>query len=107
MLWLVPAPSTDERPSLWWIPLAELGLAALWLFWGLAPPPVSSFGSEWLDLIVVPAAVACLFGVAVVAIWRGIAPTGVLAWVGLTALALILVLHAYIFLIMWTFPADF
>ena len=34
-------------------------------------------------------------------------PSGALAWVGLAALGVILVLHAFLLWIVWTFPADF
>lgn len=86
----------------------ELGVAAVWLAWVSLPPPLSpSFGGWWLGVVGVPAAVACLVGIAAVAMWRGLAPRGVLAWVGLAALGVILVLHAFFLWIIYTFPADF
>ena len=75
--------------------------------WAFASPPVSSFTTWWFDLVAVPAAVACLVGGAAVAMRRGLAPSGALAWVGLAALGVILVLHAFLLWIVWTFPADF
>ena len=89
------------------MPFAELSVAALWLVWAFAPPPVSSLGSWGFDLVLVPAAVGCLAGGAAVAMWRGLAPRGALAWVGIAALGLILVLHAFFLWIVWTFPSDF
>ena len=80
---------------------------ALWLGWAFAPPPVSSFGTWWFDLVAVPAAIACLFGVAVVSMWKGYAPRGASAWIGIVAMGVILVLHAYAALVVATFPADF
>jgi hypothetical protein len=100
-------PTPDERPAGWWVPFAELSVAALWLVWVLAPPPVSSLGTWWFDLVLVPAGVACLFGVAVVAMWRRLAPRGALAWFGLATLGVILVLHAFMLWIVGTFPTDF
>ena len=60
-----------------------------------------------MDLVAVPAVVACLVGVVAVAMWRGLAPRGALAWVGLAALGVILALHAFFLWIVRTFPADF
>ena len=103
----MPTTTRERRPIAWWLPFAELAVAALWLAWAFAPPPVSSFTAWWFDLIAVPAVVACMVGAAAVAMWRGVAPRGALAWIGLTALGVILVLHAFFLWIVWTFPADF
>lgn len=97
----------EHQPIAWWLPVMELAIAALWLVWAFAPPPLSSFTTWWVDLVAVPAAVACLVGGAALAMWRGLAPRGALAWVGLAALVMILVLHGLLLGIVWTFPADF
>lgn len=99
---------TTRRRSTWRLmPAVPLTVVVLWLAWATAPPSVIPYLGFWFDFGVVPGVVLVALGLVALAMWRGLAPTNTLAWVGLAALGLILGLQALGLWIVLTFPTDF
>lgn len=87
------------------MPVANVAVAALWLAWAIAPPPISSIGSFGFDVYGMPAMVGCVFGVTVVGMVLGRTPRGLVGCIALAPLALILAAHAFAIWMFATWPS--
>lgn len=96
------APSAGRRS--WLLPLVQFTAVAAWLVWVNAPLPV--IGGVWVDVLVPPVIFGLLFVGSVLVLSLAPPARGLLAWLGLSAVSVVLVLHIFFIYIIATFP-DF